>query len=541
MKKLVSIIMSMIMLFSIVTAVNVTAFAETSGVWTYSMLEDGTACITDYKGSGGSVTIPSALNGKMVTTIHTNAFEGCTGVTEVSIPKTITAIGTGAFYDCTNLRSFYVDAENKNFSSSDGVLFNKEKTDLIQHPAGNSRRSYTVPYGVTTIEIYAFTNCSNLTDFSIPDSVSTLSCLAFYGSGYYNNKNNWENNVLYIDNFLIESKNSGDSYSVKQGTKVIASEAFEYLSALTSVQIPNSVTTICNMVFKDCKKLENVLIPDSITALGNGVFQGCESLEYITLPDSITKIGDLAFGNCYSLSSIILPNKLTNIAAAMFGGCSALTSINIPKSVTSIGGLAFYACSSLKDVYYGGTEDEWKKINIGGFNEPLENATIHYTKPVVEPQNPQSGTPNQPQQSAQQNTPNGSVQTTHPSGQQPTAPVKKAPKGAELISGEYIAKKQKNTSVKTAKAGKKSATVSWKKVSGVNGYEVQYSTSKKFTKKSTKKTTIKKNKTTKTTIKKLKSKKTYYVRIRTYKNVKFGGKTVKVYSLWSKAKNVKIK
>ena len=115
------------------------------------------------------------------------------------------------------------------------------------------------------------------------------------------------------------------------------------------------------------------------------------------------------------------------------------------------------------------------------------------------------------------------------------------PSGTKLVNGEIIAHKQKKASIKKLKAGKKSLTAYWKKVSGVSGYQVQYSTSKKFTKKTTKSKLIKKNKTTKVTLKKLKSKKKYYVRIRTYKNVKINGKTKKVYSKWSKTKSVKVK
>lgn len=282
-------------------------------------------------------------------------------------------------------------------------------------------------------------------------------------------------------------------------------------------------------------------LSDNVTTIGNWAFYGCSNLVDIQIPDSVTSIGDSAFASCFSLTNIKLPNKLVKISSSQFMYCSALTSISIPKSVNKIMGFVFYGCDALKDVYYPGTDDDWKKIEIGGMNDPLTNATIHYN--YVVPQEPQQpAVPNEP---AQPSTPSATTQTEQPSTptqpSQSSATVQKAPKGATIISGEYVAKKQKNATIKKVKAGKKSATVSWKKVSGVTGYQIQYSTSKKFTKKTTKKVTIKKNKTVKTTIKKLKSKKKYYVRIRTYKNVKFGGKTVKVYSPWSKVKTVKVK
>ena len=116
-----------------------------------------------------------------------------------------------------------------------------------------------------------------------------------------------------------------------------------------------------------------------------------------------------------------------------------------------------------------------------------------------------------------------------------------APSGAKKVNGEYINSKQKKASISKLTKGSKSFKATWKKISGITGYQIQYSTSSKFTKKTTKSVTVKSYKTTKSTVKKLKSKKKYYVRIRTYKNVKFNGKTVKVYSSWSKAKSVTTK
>lgn len=116
-----------------------------------------------------------------------------------------------------------------------------------------------------------------------------------------------------------------------------------------------------------------------------------------------------------------------------------------------------------------------------------------------------------------------------------------APSGATKVSGDYVNKKYKKANISSLKKGKKSITVKWKKVKSIKGYQIEYSTSKKFTKKTSKKVLVSKQKKTSTAIKNLKAKKTYYVRIRTYKNVKFNGKTVKVYSRWSKSKSVKTK
>lgn len=133
---------------------------------------------------------------------------------------------------------------------------------------------------------------------------------------------------------------------------------------------------------------------------------------------------------------------------------------------------------------------------------------------------------------------------TQPSQPAPTVPAatkSSRPKGAKKVDGVWVNTKQKKASLKKVSKAKKAFKVYWKKVSGVTGYQIQYSTSKKFTKKTTKSSTISKNKTTSKTIKKLKGKKKYYVRIRTYKNTKFNGKVVKVYSKWSSVKTVTTK
>ncbi len=156
---------------------------------------------------------------------------------------------------------------------------------------------------------------------------------------------------------------------------------------------------------------------------------------------------------------------------------------------------------------------------------------------------PQPSKPTKPTNPTIPTQPTVTITTTptQPSAPAVTTPTEQAPAGAKKVNGEWVAKKQKNAKIKKLTKAKKSFKATWKKVSGVKGYQIQYSTSKKFTKKTTKSVTIKKNKTTSKTVKKLKAKKKYYVRIRTYKNVKLNGKTVKVYSSWSKAKTVKTK
>ena len=121
-------------------------------------------------------------------------------------------------------------------------------------------------------------------------------------------------------------------------------------SNLTSVTIPNSVTSIGNSAFYYCSNLTSVTIPSSVTSIGGYAFQRCSSLTSVTIGNSVTTIGYSAFSDCSSLTSVTIPNSVTSIGYGTFYGCSSLTSVTIPNSVTSIGDYAFYGCSSLTSI-----------------------------------------------------------------------------------------------------------------------------------------------------------------------------------------------
>ena len=267
-----------------------------------------------------------------VTTIDYYAFGYSDSLTSIAIPASVTTIGDDAFYCCTNLTSITVDADNPNYSSDDyGVLFNKDKTMLIQHPVANARTNYTIPDSVTAIKRYAFIFCEGLTSVTIPDSVV-----------------------------------------------IIGEYAFTWCYGLTDVKIPDSVTTIGDGAFGYCSNLTDMIIPDSVTTIGDYAFQNCTKLTNIKISNSIKKIGYHTFFLCESLTNITIPDNVTIIDENAFSACFSLTSIIIPDNVTTIGACAFDSCYNLKDVYYKGTEKQWKSISIDNCNEPLLNATIHY-------------------------------------------------------------------------------------------------------------------------------------------------------------------
>ncbi|MBQ7003335.1 MAG: leucine-rich repeat protein [Oscillospiraceae bacterium] len=181
----------------------------------------------------------------------------------------------------------------------------------------------------------------------------------------------------------------------------IDSCAFEQYTALTSVVIPDSVTTIGESAFAECGNLVTVVLPEGVEAILGSTFYGCTSLSNITLPDTVTSIGNFAFYNCASMDSLTLPESVeeigysvftaceslkelafpegvTVIGQYMFRDCAMLHEVTIPSTVVSIESSAFSGCEDLSYVNYGSNAAAWDAIAIENYNESLKYAVIRY-------------------------------------------------------------------------------------------------------------------------------------------------------------------
>ena len=317
-----------------------------------------------------------------VTTISDSAFEDCTSLTSIIIPDSVTSIGVGAFAHCTALTSIIIPDN----VTSIGVGAFAHCTALTSVTIGNgvssigyeafynctSLTTITIPDGVTSIGSQAFSGCDSLTKINIPDGVTSIGSSAFNGCDSLNY--NSYDNALYLGNdtnpyvVLIRAKDYNiNSCTIYSQTKVIYKSAFEDCTSLTSIIIPDSVTSIGWGAFYNCYSLTSINIPDSVTSIGGSAFSNCYSLTGITIPDSVTSIGELAFSGCSNIVEATIPtlaidyipqNSLqtviitsgTSIGYGAFSGCDSLASITIPDSVTSIGTYAFENCTSLTSI-----------------------------------------------------------------------------------------------------------------------------------------------------------------------------------------------
>ena len=171
------------------------------------------------------------------------------------------------------------------------------------------------------------------------------------------------NSVTSIGNYAFCSCTSLTNVTIGNSVTSVGDWAFESCLSLTSITIPDSVTSIGDGAFQSCLSLTSVTIPDSVTSIGESAFYDCDSLTSIIIGNSVTSIGRYAFYYCTSLINVTIGNSVTSIGDYAFRSCYSLTCVTIPDSVTSIGYMAFYGCKNIITIYYGGSEEEWKKLS----------------------------------------------------------------------------------------------------------------------------------------------------------------------------------
>ena len=268
-----------------------------------------------------------------LTTIGEHAFHDCRGLTSITLPNSVTTIGFGAFWYCESLTSLVIPGSVETINQS--AIF-----------VCRSLTSITIPKSVTSIGIQNLNYCNNLTTVKVES-----------GNTVYDSRNNC--------NAIIETKTNTlvagcKGTTIPSTVTAIGRIAFQG-SDLTTITIPNSVTSIGASCFLACKKLTTITIPSSVTTLGGTLFYGCEVLSTIkvesgnTVYDSRDNCNAIIEKNTNTLvagcKNTIIPSTVTSIGANAFRSCYGLTSITIPNSVKSIEEGAFQDCTGLKEVH----------------------------------------------------------------------------------------------------------------------------------------------------------------------------------------------
>ena len=298
--------------------------------------------ITGFSGEIDMISIPSKLDGYIVTEMADNLFSGCESLTYVQLPDSLMSIGAYTFNGCTNLKTpvFPKGLETIGYCA----FYNCEEISIV-----------VLPSSVTVIDSYAFASCERLHTIDLSPNWSMVN-----GS-----------TSPFTDNPLLTS------VVIPEGMEVIPSKAFDTCVSLTNVTFPDSVKNISSYAFYNCESLQDVSFPDSLITIEYAAFSGCSSFTTVTLPVSVTTLGSHAFSSCGQLNavtlspnwsmvegstspftdnprftSVVIPEGMEVIPSKAFDTCVSLTNVTFPDSVKNISSYAFYNCESLQDVSF---------------------------------------------------------------------------------------------------------------------------------------------------------------------------------------------
>lgn len=390
---------------------------EVDGIaYSLTSIDDMTIEVASKSGGySGEVNIPETVtidnNTFRVTAIGENAFKGCSNVTSVNIPSTVTEIKKNAFSGCTNLK---LTIPSSVTSICEGGLDGVQEVKMVSStpPSLSDMSDYTttvVRVPVTSLEAYVggkrWSNYKTLLGYGTAGTTfdyggitycmltddETCEVTKSSRDGYSYNPSTYSGDIVIPETVggitVTQIGNFGEGYSygafyratnvtsirLPETITTIKDHAFQDCSGLTSINLPDGITKIGERAFSNCNKLESINLPKSLTSLGSYAFEELTSIKEITIPDewttvfaslcsewtslerinwgsNVQTIGEGAFTSCYALKSIELPSTVTKIDNEAFYTCSALKTISIPSSIESIGDCIFYKCSALEEI-----------------------------------------------------------------------------------------------------------------------------------------------------------------------------------------------
>ena len=366
--------------------------------FTFVTNTDNTITLTDYKGTGGDVVVPSHVNGLPVVEIGRHAFLGCTALSSIDLPDTLLRIASGAFTACANLSGIFipaavntieegafswcsrmtaidVDPNNANFESRNGVLFNKDYSVMIRCPGGMPG-NYAVPDGVVELAPAAFSGCREMSGVEIPDGVLRIGESAFYGCAGLTNvllppsvtnvADRAFGGCLNLASISVDANNP--AYETVDGALLVKGGG-EYVQCpggrTGTYAIPASATNIHSGAFSGCEGLTNIWFPQGVIAIRLDPFDWCSNLAAFEVdplnPAFVSMDGVLYSKDLQVLvryppgkpGPCVLLDSAANIADYAFSCCVGLSQVAFGNAVTNIGADVFQSCANMTAVIFG--------------------------------------------------------------------------------------------------------------------------------------------------------------------------------------------
>ncbi len=320
------------------------------------------------------VVIPEIYNGKPVTAIRDMAFASIGNEPSllecITIPATVTSIGKAAFAGCHQLTEIHVEEGGEHFVCIDSILYTKDAKTLLIYPGGKLEESFQVPEHVQSIGDFAFSYSIYLKTVALPDSVTHIGTGAFsnsslqsilFGAGMQTIGPQAFAMCMSFTDIQVSEQNT--VFMSRDGVLLHKDGSILYVYPAgkedLSYTVPEGVKAIAPEAFYGCRSLQTVTLADSLLEIGEGAFFDCGKLKEIHLGTELAVISRHAFAWCDLLEVVTMQEKVTTIGQGAFYGCASLAELTLPESVAYIGQEAFDGCAGLKKLIYSGSIQQW--------------------------------------------------------------------------------------------------------------------------------------------------------------------------------------
>ncbi len=303
--------------------------------------------------------------------LGSDAFGGCSAITEIEIGRSLSSFGSKAFADCANIKNITVSADNPSLTSVNGVVYSKDMTALLLYSPAREDAVFEIPSSVKTLSGASLQDAKYLEKLVIPDGVTAIPD-SFAAYAFMLREISGGSGVRSVGQLAFAGCVSLEKIGFIGEVTSFDSRALFGCSSLKSLELNGALTEIPDGCFSGCESLTSVTIPQSVATIGIGAFSGCESLTSAVIPDSVKSVGNSAFSYCRSLTSATLPASITEVPQSCFYSDGKLETVVLKGTVTAIGDSAFKSCESLRSVLFENRSDVTVSANAFAYCKSLE-------------------------------------------------------------------------------------------------------------------------------------------------------------------------